>query len=95
MKSVRNNPSLQRNVGTLAEEAGSKTKAGDVFKEGDVLRPKIANVKLLAKPVETGERVATLSRGEELIFMGKEQDGFVHVETSRGGGWVKKILVTR
>jgi hypothetical protein len=95
VKSVRNSPSLQRNVGTLAEETGSKTKAGDVFKEGDVLRPKIANVKLLAKPVETGEPVAMLSRGDELIFMGKEQDGFVHVETSRGGGWVKKILVTR
>jgi len=37
--------------------------------------------------------VATLAKGEELIFMGKEQDGFVQVETTKGGGWVKKVLV--
>ncbi|HMH54478.1 MAG TPA: CsgG/HfaB family protein [Candidatus Acidoferrum sp.] len=37
----------------------------------------------------------TLARGEELIFMGKEKDGFVSVETSRGGGWVKKVLIAK
>jgi hypothetical protein len=97
VRSVRANPSLQRNVGTLAQEttAGGTSKPGDVFKEGEVLRPKIANVKLLAKPVDAGEAVATLARGEELIFMGKEQDGFVQVESSRGGGWVRKVLVTK
>ena len=30
-----------------------------------------------------------LARDEELIFMGKEKDGLVSVETSTGGGWVK------
>jgi hypothetical protein len=39
--------------------------------------------------------VATLARGEELIFMGKEEDGFVNVETSKGGGWVKKVLIAK
>ena len=36
---VRNDPNLQRNVGTLAQEAagGGTTKAGAVFNEGDVL----------------------------------------------------------
>jgi len=95
VRAVRNNPSLQRDVGTLAEEAANRTKAGDVYKEGEVLRPKIANVKLFPKPAEGAEAVATLARGEELIFLGKEQDGFVNVETSRGGGWVKKVLVTK
>ena len=65
------------------------------FKEGDVVRPKIGNVKLLSQPSDTGEAVATLGKGEELIFMGKEQDGFLSVETTRGAGWVKRILVTR
>ena len=97
VRSVRGNPSLQRNVGTLAQEtaAGGTSKPGDVFKEGDVVRPKIANVKLMSKPVESGETVATLARGEELIYVGKEQDGFVQVESSKGGGWVRKVLVTR
>src|SRR5262245_50921950 len=84
VRAVRGNPSLQRNVGTLDKEAaaGGATKAGAVFAEGDVLRPKIANIKLLAKPSDEATSVATLARGEEMIFMGKEQDGFVSVETS-------------
>jgi hypothetical protein len=95
VRSVRASPSLQRDVASLAEEAGKRTKAGAVFNEGDVLRPKLPNVKLLAQPSDQSEAVATLARGEELIFMGKEQDGFVHVETAKGGGWVKKVLVAR
>jgi len=95
VRAVRGNPSLQRDVGTLADEAGRRLKGGAVFNEGDVLRPKIANVKLLAEPSDGSHAVATLGKGEELIFMGKEQDGFVNVETSRGGGWVKKVLITR
>jgi hypothetical protein len=97
VRSVRGNPSLQRNVGTLAQEvaAGGTSRPGEVFKEGDVVRPKIANVKLLSKPGEAATEVATLARGEELIYIGKEQDGFVQVESSKGGGWVRKVLVTR
>jgi hypothetical protein len=39
--------------------------------------------------------VATFDKGEELIYMGVEDNGFVQVESGKGGGWVKKILVTR
>jgi hypothetical protein len=95
VRAVRGNPSLHRDVGSLAQEAGTKTVAGAVFNEGDVLRPKIANIKLLAGPVDGGQALATLARDDELIFLGKEQDGFVQVESAKGGGWVKKILVTR
>jgi hypothetical protein len=66
-----------------------------VFNEGDLLRPKIGNVKLLPQPSDKGDPIATLGKGEELIFMGKEQDGFLNVETAKGSGWVRKILVTR
>jgi hypothetical protein len=30
-----------------------------------------------------------------MIFMGEEKDGFLKVESGSGGGWVKKVLVTR
>jgi hypothetical protein len=95
VRAVRGNPSLQRDVASLSEEAGKRTKAGAIFNEGDVLRPKLANVKLLPQPSEQGEALATLGKGEEMIFLGKEQDGFLNVESAKGGGWVKKILVTR
>ncbi len=94
---IRNDPNLQRDVGTLAQEAaaGGSTKAGAVFNEGDVLYPKIAGVKIMGSPTEAGKAVATLDKGEELIYMGAEQEGFVKVESGKGGGWVKKILVTK
>lgn len=95
VRAVRANPGLQRDVASLSEEAGKRVKAGDVFNEGDVLRPKIANVKVLAQPSEGGSTITTLAKSDEVIFMGKEQDGFVSVETPKGAGWVKKVLVTR
>jgi hypothetical protein len=95
VRSVRGNPSLQRDVASLADEAGKRTKAGAVFNEGDVLRPKLPNVKLLAQPSDQSDAIATLARGEEIIFLGKEQDGFLNVESAKGGGWVKKVLVAR
>ncbi|MGH8203447.1 MAG: CsgG/HfaB family protein, partial [Steroidobacteraceae bacterium] len=67
---IRNDPNLQRNVGTLAQEAASSgtTKAGAVYNEGDVLYPKIAGVKVLGSAADTGKAVATLDKGEELIY---------------------------
>jgi hypothetical protein len=94
---VRNDPTLQRDVGTLAQEAaaGGSNKAGAVFNEGDVLYPKIAGVKILGSAADGGKALATLDKGEELIYMGAEENGFVKVESGKGGGWVKKILVTK
>jgi len=97
VKVVRSDPSLQRNVGTLKQEAaaGGKTKAGAVFNEGDVLSPKIANVKLLAEPSDTAKVLATLGRGEELVVTGGEKDGFINVQGSSASGWVKIVLVQK
>jgi curli biogenesis system outer membrane secretion channel CsgG len=94
---IKGDPNLQRDVGTLAQEAasGGSTKAGAVYNEGDVVLPKIAGVKLMGAPGETGKVVATLAKGDELIYMGEEQDGYLKVESGKGGGWVKKILVAK
>lgn len=94
---VRNDPNLQRDVGSLAQEAasGGKTKAGAVYNEGDVLFPKIGGVKIMGSAAEAGKTVATLAKGEELIYMGVEENGFLKIESGKGSGWVKKILVAK
>lgn len=94
---VRGQPSLHRNVGTLAEEsaAGGTTRAGAVFNEGDVVVPKINNVKLMVEPSDGAGVIVNLQRHDEMIYMGAEENGFVRVESGHGGGWVKKILITR
>jgi hypothetical protein len=95
--SVRNDPSLVRNVGTLKEEAagGGTRKAGAVFEEGDTLGPKIAGVKLLAAATETAKVVATLGRGDEMVVVGAEKDGYIQVESGAGKGWVRTTLVQK
>jgi len=52
-------------------------------------------VRVMAKPTDAGQVVTTLGKGEEMIFLGKEEDGFLQVESGKGSGWVKKILVAR
>lgn len=93
---VRNDPSLQRNVGSLAEEAaaGGSTLAGAVFSPGAVLRPKIDSVKLLEAPKDGAAEVVSLSKSDELVFLGEETDGFIRVQSGKGGGWIRTMLVT-
>ena len=84
---VRGDPSLQRNVGTLKQEAAAAAprKAGAVFNEGDVLGPKIAGVKLHGDAATTGKVVATLGRADELVVIGEEKNGFIQVQGLRRG----------
>jgi hypothetical protein len=94
---VRDDPSLQRSVGSLKQEAaaGGTTKAGAVFNEGDVLAPKIAGVKIMAEPSDSAKVVATLTRTDEVVVVGPSKDGFISVQGATGGGWVKIVLVSR
>jgi curli biogenesis system outer membrane secretion channel CsgG len=94
---VRGDPILQRNVGTLAQEAaaGGKKKAGAVFNEGDVLAPKIAGVKLMADASDTAKSLGALGRTDELVVIGGEKDGFINVQGANGAGWVKIVLVSK
>jgi hypothetical protein len=94
---VRNDASLQRNVGSLKEEAagGGTRKAGAVYNEGDTLSPKIAGVKLLGSPADSGKVLATLTKADEMVVVGDEKDGYVEVETGSGKGWVRMTLVQK
>jgi len=73
--------------------SGADTKAGATFAEGTVLAPKIDNVKLLAEAKDGSKVVVLLKKGEELVFLGEESEGFLKVQGSNGEGWVKKTLV--
>jgi hypothetical protein len=97
VKAVKGDESLQRNVGSLKQEAaaGGKAGGGIAYNEGDVVVPKIANVKLLASPADAAKAVATLQRGEELVIIGPEQNGFLNVQGGAASGWIKKVLVNR
>ena len=94
---VRNDPSLKRSVGSLKQEAaaGGTRKAGAVFAEGDVLMPKIGNVKILSDASDTAKPLATLARTDELVVIGAEKDGFINVQSATTSGWVKIVLMQK
>jgi hypothetical protein len=97
VSAVRNDPTLRRNVGTLKQEAaaGGTKKAGAVFSEGDVLMPKIGNVKLMADPADTAKPLGTLARTDELVVIGAEKDGYINVQSATATGWVKIVLMQK
>jgi len=96
VKAVRGDPTLQRTVGTLAQEAaGGNKKAGAVFNEGDVLGPKIANVKIMAEPSDTAKALGTLARTDDVVVVGEEKNGFISVQGAGGAGWVKIVLMSK
>ena len=98
VQTVRNDPTLQRSVGSLAEEAakGGTTKAGAVFNEGDVLGPKIGNVVMYADASDKSKVVATLARTDEVIVTGPIKGEYVQVTNAAGNaGWIKVVLVSK
>jgi hypothetical protein len=92
---VHGDSSLQRDIGTLQEEAanGGRAPAGVVFNEGDVVAMKISNIKLLAAPAHGAQTVATIDRGAELVIIGGEQNGFVDAQGSTASGWARSALM--
>jgi curli biogenesis system outer membrane secretion channel CsgG len=94
VRNIRNNPQLARTEGDTKSESG-KVVTADGWADGDVLVTKIGNVKLFATPGSGGRVVATLGRGEEVVFMGKEENGSIFVQGGSGEGWINKKLMKR
>ncbi|MBU3671014.1 MAG: hypothetical protein FGM43_00595 [Sinobacteraceae bacterium] len=62
---------------------------------GDVVRPRIANIRLFKSPDSTADVVTTLERTEELVVTATNRNGFVAVRGASSAGWVERELVAR
>ncbi|HEY4099312.1 MAG TPA: hypothetical protein VGM20_00385 [Gemmatimonadales bacterium] len=85
------NPAVSGTAPTVATPPAT----GPVFAAGDVLTPKIDNIKLLKESNDSAAVATTLKKGDELVYLGDDQNGFAHVQGSAAEGWVKKVLLTR
>ena len=57
---------------------------------------KIANVPLFSQPSDTSKPLGSpMPRGEELVVVGAEKDGYINVQGAAGSGWVRTVLVAR
>jgi hypothetical protein len=78
-----------------AASAGTAPASGASFAEGDMLLPKIGNVKLFAAANDSAKVTATVNVGDALVYLGQEENGYVHVQGSAGEGWVRKALLNK
>ena len=79
-------------VEATANAQGS-TRAEAPLRAGQMLAPKIGNVKIYSEPSRDSAVVGTLQRGDELVASGETQNGFAHVDAANFSGWVQRTLV--
>jgi len=65
------------------------------IKSGDLLQSKLAKLKLMRDPSKKSPSLGTISKSDEMIFMGEEKEGLYKVSTAEGEGWVDKLLVKK
>lgn len=92
---IRDQASLVRSGSAAGDaNAGASTQAGAPIPAGQMLAPKISNVKAYAEPSRDSKVVATLNRSDELVATGEVKDGFVKVDAANFSGWVQRTLVS-
>jgi hypothetical protein len=62
---------------------------------GDVVSPKIANVKVLAEASADSKVLGTVAKTDELVIAGAPKNGFVMVEGASVKGWLSVNLLSK
>jgi len=96
VRSIRNNPSLiQAKAGVASQQnAAASVKAG-AANAGDVMMAKIAGVKVLKAPSDGAGELMSLTKTDEVLYLGEEKNGFAKVTSPKGDGWVKVVLLRK
>lgn len=92
LRSLQQERDLQR-AGEL--RSGSSMGKGQMIAADYVLIPKINGIRICAEPSSSAEVLGTLGKDGEMVFLGDEQNGFLHVQDATGEGRVQAILVRR
>lgn len=96
VRSIRDNPSLiQAKAGPASQaNAAGSVKAG-AANAGDVMMAKIAGVKVLRGPSDGAGVLMSLTKTDEVLYLGEERNGFAKVTSPNGDGWVKVVLLRK
>lgn len=69
--------------------------ASSAFAVGDVVTPKISNVKVLADASANSKVLGTVAKTDELVVASAQKNGFVMVEGATLKGWVSANLLVK
>lgn len=94
VRDIRDDPSLLASTSEVGQQNAEASLQASNFQLGAVLSAKLANVKVTAAADKGSEVVATLSKGEEVVFLGEFEDGFLLIQGAEAEGWVREILMT-
>lgn len=94
VRDVRDDPSLLASTSEVGQQNAEESLQASDFAPGAVLSAKLANVKVTAAAEKGSEVVATLTKGEEVVFLGESEDGFLLIQGAEAEGWVREILMT-
>ncbi|MGZ5802221.1 MAG: CsgG/HfaB family protein [Burkholderiaceae bacterium] len=94
--SIRDQASLIRTGNESSNaNASASTQAGAPVNAGDMLYPRINNVRIFAQASASSKVLGTVQKNEELIASGEVSSGFVKVDTANiSGGWVQRTLIS-
>lgn len=94
VRDIRDDPSLLASTSEVGQQNAEASLQASNFQPGAVLSAKLANVKVTAAADKGSEVVATLAKGEEVVFLGESEDGFLLIQGAEAEGWVREILMT-
>jgi hypothetical protein len=96
VRAIRNNPSLiQAKAGPAAQANAAGSVQAGAAAEGDVMVAKIAGAKVLRNPQDSAGVLMSLSKTDEVLYLGEERNGFLKVTSPQGDGWVRKVLLKK
>lgn len=93
VKDIRNNPSLLESTSAVGQQNAAASLQAVNYQPGAVLRAKLNNVKVMEAPNKDADVVAKLAKGEEVVFMGESEEGFVYIQSSEAEGWVQAFML--
>lgn len=93
VKDIRNNPSLLESTSAIGQQNAAASLQAVNYQPGAVLRAKLNNVKVMEGPDKDADVVAKLAKGEEVVFMGESEEGFVYIQSSEAEGWVQAFML--
>ncbi len=65
------------------------------FQKGDVLIGKLGGIKMFSEPSKKSRAVGTLGRTDVVVYLGREDQEFLNVQSERGTGWIEKMLLKK
>ena len=93
VRDIRDDPSRLASTSEIGQQNAEQSLQANQFQPGALLSAKLANVKITADLSSGSEVVATLAKGEEVVYLGESQDGFVLIQGAEAEGWVREILM--